>query len=155
MRCWRIATTKWALDKECSGSRRDGGRWNPAGYPVMYAGSTIEICALEKFVHLSGIQHPPLKLVAIDVPDEPGLLYAPKLNELPTQWAALPIGSESQEFGKRWIRAADTLLMRVPSAIIPEAANIVINPGHPAYRRVRVQIAREFQFDARMFGARA
>ncbi len=150
MRCWRITTANWTLDKECIGARREGGRWNPVGYPVMYAGTTIEICALEKYVHLAGVMHPPLRLVSVDIPDDARLLYIPKLSELPDQWAALPIGTESQEFGKRWIEAADTLAMQIPSAIIPEAANIVINPKHSAYRRVQLQIVRDFVFDARM-----
>ena len=58
------------------GAQLYGGRWNPPGYPVMYAGATIEICALEKFVHLTGAAHPPLVLVSIDVPDDKALKAA-------------------------------------------------------------------------------
>jgi hypothetical protein len=76
----------------------------------MYAGMTIEICALEKFVHLGGSPHPPLVLVAIDVPDDENQAYRPSLSALPLDWAGLPTPASTQEFGRLWIasaRAAD------------------------------------------------
>src|SRR5438067_9482596 len=90
LRLWRITTRKWALDTLCEGARLYGGRWNPIAWPVMYAGATIEICALEKFVHLGGAAHPPLVLVSIDVPDDEALVYRPPLADLPPDWADLP-----------------------------------------------------------------
>lgn len=154
MRLWRITTKKWALDKLCDGARSHGGRWNPIGYPVMYAGTTIEICALEKFVHLAGSAHPPLVLVSIEVPDDEDLFFRPQLADLPKDWADLPVPASTQEFGRKWIEPVSQLVMFLPSAIIPESTNAVINPRHPSYRDVKPKIVREFTFDARMFKAR-
>jgi RES domain-containing protein len=153
LRLWRITTRKWALDTACEGARLYGGRWNPVAWPVLHTGTTIEICALEKFVHLAGAAHPPLVLVAIDVPDDPGLAYRPPMAELPADWADLPAPASTQEFGRRWMESARGLMLFVPSAIIPEAGNVVLSPRHPAYRDIRLAIAREFSFDARMFKA--
>jgi RES domain-containing protein len=155
LRLWRITTRKWALDKRCDGARLNGGRWNPVGYPAMYAGTTIAICALEKFVHLAGAAHPPLVLVAIDVPDDvPGnaaLFIRPALADLPRDWFELPAPACVQEFGRKWLASSAQLLMIVPSAIIPEAGNAVINPMHSAYENVTLEVVREFTFDARIF----
>ncbi len=151
MRLWRIAAAKWALDRSCEGARREGGRWNPAGVPAMYAGTTPVICALEKFVHLDGVAHPPLKLVGIDIPDDDGLVQAPALKDLPRNWAELPVPVSTQQFGGKWLSQASHLVMLVPSAVMPEAQNAVINPAHPAYKDVRLTIIRDFTFDARMF----
>jgi len=151
LKLWRITTRKWALDKLCDGARLYGGRWNPIGYPVMYAGTTIEICALEKFVHLAGSAHPPLVLVYVDVPDDAALVFQPPLKELPKDWSDLPAPASTQEFGRHWLESASHLVMLMPSAIIPESLNAVINPAHPAYRDVRLEIVREFSFDGRMF----
>ena len=115
----------------------------------MYAGSTIEMCALEKFVHLAGANHPPLVLVAIDVPD--ALSISPALADLPKDWADLPASNSAQEFGRRWLQSNSNLVMLVPSAIIPESTNALINPAHPAYANVELAIVRDFTFDARMF----
>ena len=151
MRLWRITTRNWALDTLCDGARLYGGRWNPVGYPVMYAGGTIEICALEKFVHLAGVTHPPLVLVAIDLPDDETLYKRPQLSELPRDWADRPAPASAQEYGRKWLASGSELAMFVPSAVIPEATNAVINPRHPAYRELSLAIVRDFSFDARMF----
>jgi RES domain-containing protein len=151
LRLWRITTRKWALDKLCDGARLYGGRWNPSGYPAMYAGSTIAICALEKFVHLAGALHPPMVLVAIDLPDDDALRIEPSLSHLPQDWADLPAPGSTQEFGRQWLQSNKELIMLVPSAIIPESINAVINPAHPDYTNVRLSIVRDFTFDARMF----
>jgi RES domain-containing protein len=151
LRLWRITTRNWALDTLCDGARLYGGRWNPVGYPVMYAGATIEICALEKFVHLAGVAHPPLVLVAIDLPDDEALYKRPQPADLPHDWADLPAPASAQEYGRRWLASGSELAMFVPSAVIPEATNALINPRHPAYRTVSLAIVRDFSFDARMF----
>lgn len=117
----------------------------------MYAGSTIEICALEKFVHLGGAAHPPLVIVSIDVPDGKDLYVQPAFADLPADWADLPSPPSAQEFGRQWLDAGKQLVMLLPSAVIPETANALINPKHPAYANISLTIVRDFTFDARMF----
>lgn len=124
----------------------------------MYAGTTIEICALEKFFHLAGAPPPPLVLVGIDIPDMPdesAFALRPAPADLPAGWADMPVSETAQQFGRHWITLARQLMLQVPSVIIPEATNVVINPAHSAYRQIRLEIVREFHFDARMFAAGA
>lgn len=119
----------------------------------MYAGSTIELCALEKFVHLAGLPPPPLVLVAIDTPDGDGSTVQHTLQDLPPGWSDLPTSASAQQHGKAWLDQASQLLLLVPSTIVPEALNAVINPAHPAYKKIKLQIVREFTFDSRMWKA--
>jgi RES domain-containing protein len=151
LRLWRITTRKWALDTACEGARLHGGRWNPIGHAALYAGATIEICALEKFVHLGTAPHPPLVLVAVDLPDDAALILRPEIATLPPAWSDLPVSAQAQAFGRQWLDAGRQLVLLVPSAIIPESTNALINPAHPAYREMQLTIVREFTFDARMF----
>ena len=151
MRLWRIATRQWALDTSCDGARQYGGRWNPVGTPALYAGTSIELCALEKFVHLAGAAHPPLVLVAVDLPDDAVIHPPPPVSALPPDWADLPAPASTQEYGRRWLDSGSALAMLLPSAIIPESNNALVNPRHPAYGRVRLSVVRAFSFDARMF----
>jgi RES domain-containing protein len=151
MLVWRIAQSKWALDKRCAGARNEGGRWNPVGMAPLYAGTNVEICALEMFAHLAGVDHPPLKLVAIAIPDKPRMCYTPAIKDLPVGWSALPVSAASQEFGGRWLAEVGQLVMLVPSVLVPEARNAVINPMHPDYQHVSLKVVREFTFDSRMF----
>lgn len=117
----------------------------------MYAGSTIELCALEKFVHLAGAAGPALKLVTIELPDDPALIFRPEISSLPRDWSTLPTSASAQEFGRQWLHSASQLVLLVPSVIIPEACNALINPLHPAYQNIKLNIVRDFSFDARMF----
>ena len=117
----------------------------------MYAGTNVEICALEKFVHLAGIACPPLKLVSIEVPDDSTLFAHAPVSALPEDWAELPSSASAQNFGQQWLVSAANLVLFVPSVIVPEATNAIINPNHPAYNDVKLKVIRDFSFDARMF----
>lgn len=149
MRLWRIAHRKYALDRHCSGAAMYGGRWNPIGLPALYCGGTIAITSLEKLVHLGTTPWPPLVLVAVDLPDA-SAVYAPDTEVLPDGWDALPLSTTAQSFGGDWLRRGDTLTMKIPSVIVPEEANFVINPMHPDYPQVQLTALRPFSFDRRL-----
>ena len=149
MRLWRIAHRKYALDRHCSGAAMYGGRWNPIGLPALYCGGTIAITSFEKLVHLGTTPWPPLVLVAVDLPDA-SAVYAPDTEMLPDGWDALPLSTTAQSFGGAWLRRGDTLTMKIPSVIVPEEANFVINPLHPDYPQVQLTALRPFSFDRRL-----
>ncbi|MDB5962733.1 MAG: hypothetical protein JWP59_4027 [Massilia sp.] len=150
MRLWRIAQQKYALDKLCTGTALYGGRWNPPGMPALYCGASIAVCALEKFVHVGSGVLPDQMLVAVDLPDDCSV-YMPDVDMLPRGWDALPTSLAAQVFGGSWLGAASQLAMKVPSAIVHEEFNMVINPAHPAYGRVLLSEVRPFTFDRRLY----
>lgn len=150
MRTWRIAIEDAALDRSCKGARESGGHWHEPGLAALYTAATIELSVLEKFVHADE-DDPPLVLVTIDLPDDPALGLEVNPADLPDGWDDTQDGGSAASFGTRFLEEARHLYMRVPSVIIQEASNLVINPAHPAYDQVRLQIARSFRFDPRMF----
>ncbi|GAB3442880.1 hypothetical protein GCM10027320_33740 [Massilia solisilvae] len=105
---------------------------------------------LEKFVHADeGEQN--LVLVAIDLSDDPSFGLDVPVHKLPPGWNTLPNSPLAAEFGTHFLQSASHLYMRVPSVIVHEGTNLVINPLHPAYDRVRLEVVRPFSFDPRMF----
>ena len=151
---WRIARRAYALDRFGIGAREDGGRWNRPGTGVIYAGGTIAIAALEKFVHLAGVIPKDLVLVRVELPDDYSAL-SPAVGDLPKDWDLLQPGPASMDFGTRWARENRSLVLYVPSVLVPEERNAVINPGHSEFAGVKMTIERDFRFDPRMFaGAR-
>ncbi|NML62594.1 RES domain-containing protein [Massilia sp. RP-1-19] len=150
MRLWRIEQRKYALDKRCIGTTQFGGRWNPVGSPALYSSTSISLCALEKFVHLGFAPLPPLVLIAVDIPDSASI-YVPNREDLPAGWDTLPTSRSAQAFGGAWIAAVTELAMKVPSVVVPEENNVVLNARHATYNRVRLSVAREFSFDKRLF----
>lgn len=147
---WRIARRPYARDRLGIGARQDGGRWNYPGTSVIYAGRTIAIAALEKFVHLAGVVPPDLVLVRVELPDRTSS-EEPAFRDLPSDWAAVPAGPGSMEFGTRWTREKRSLVLYVPSALLREERNAVLNPNHPEFAGVKMVIEREFHYDPRMY----
>ena len=150
MKVWRIAQTKYAMDRACVGTSMYGGRWNPIGMPALYCGSTIAICTLEKFVHIAAGILPPQSLVAIDVPDDCAV-FTPDIATLPIGWDAMPTSTTAQAFGQQWLSNRTHVGMRVPSTIVYEETNIILNPLHPDFARVTLTEIRPFTFDARLY----
>ncbi len=148
---WRIARHAYALDRLGAGARDAGGRWNTVGTAVIYTGGTVGIAALEKFVHLAGVVPPDLVLVRVELPEGTSS-ETPTLAALPPDWNALRPGPASMQFGTRWAQENRSLVLYVPSAIVPEETNGLLNPNHAEFGAVRMAIEREFHYDSRMFG---
>lgn len=120
------------------------------GQPVIYAGLTAEIAAFEKLVH-AGDQLPvDLVLVEIPLPEGSSLYERPAPDALPPAWDAIPPQEASAEYGAEFLRSRRALGLIVPSAIVPEARNIVINPLHPKFAGAAMRILRKFTFDQRL-----
>ncbi len=150
MLAWRISLEKHALERTGKGAEIYGGRWNLKGTAAIYAGLTPEIAALEKLVHTSQIL-PELVLVEITLPDDNKLYIRPTKENLPTDWDALPSSNTSAKFGENFLSECKFLGLIIPSAIMPEAFNIVVNPSHSKFKEVNIKIIRKFEFDSRLF----
>jgi RES domain-containing protein len=116
---------------------------------VIYAGATIAIAAMETYVHLAGIVPPDLVLVRIDLPDGHSA-EGPGITELPAGWDLLPPGPASMDFGTRWAHEHRSLVLYVPSVLVPEERNVVIDPNHAEFAGVGMAVERDFLFDPRM-----
>jgi len=149
MRAWRIARAKYALDRSGAGGLADGGRWHAQGAPVVYAGLSVEICAMEKLAHTGHILPADLMLVGLSLPDELVLYETADIDNLPG-WAATPPGAISVDFGTDFLRSVRALGLIVPSAVVPEARNVILNPRHPRFAEVEFAVTRPFVFDQRL-----
>lgn len=150
MRAWRIAKKRHALDRSGMGAALKGGRWNSANVPAIYAGLTPEIAAFEKLVHAGSILPADLVVVRIDLPDEEALYERPRQEDLLKGWSDLPSSPAAAAYGDGFLVKGERLGLIVPSAVIPEASNIVINPIHPGMAHVTMEIVRGFTFDPRL-----
>ena len=150
MRVWRLARSVYpALDGE--GARLYGGRWNEPGTPVVYTAGTLSLAALEQLVHLSPDRLPgDLVAYGVDIPD--GLTVEEiAASELPDGWDRRVEAAELRRIGERWAEKKEAAALSVPSAVIPEERNYLINPRHPAAGEIRVAYQRPFDFDPRLF----
>jgi len=148
VRVWRICReAQAALDGE--GARIFGGRWNSEGVAIVYASATLSLAALEYLAHID-VEDVAADLIAlaIDVPDDaPAGTIEP--TELPVDWR-LTGHPACIATGDAWVSRGETLTLSVPSAIVPEESNVLINPAHAHASFVRVAASRRFGFDPRL-----
>ncbi|MCA1939810.1 MAG: RES family NAD+ phosphorylase [Caenispirillum bisanense] len=153
MRLWRLSTAAFADAFDGGYGLVMEGRWNRLGQRITYTATVPSLCVLEKLVHIEdpGLLPDDLRMVAYDVPDDlPATTVAP--DDLPPGWAADE--GLSQQIGTRWYHAAETPLLRVPSAVVglPGAPdrNVVVNNAHPLAARIRVAGVAPFTLDPRL-----
>lgn len=151
MRVWRICRQPYARTTlDGVGGLYASGRWHLQGHPILYTASSAALAALEALVHVdSGNAPSDLRLLTIHVPDE---LPREELTiaTLPRGWNAVPGPPSLQAIGTQWLRSLRGPVLVVPSAIIPEERNLLLNPKHPALRGVRVTKTAPFSFDPRL-----
>lgn len=152
---WRIATdtrTYTADDMTGAGAKLTGGRWNDVNLTLVYASESRALACLETVVHLNAGGLPLNRyLVEIGVPDD--LFAAAQVAEpstLPVGWDAEPAGLASVRYGSAWIASARSALLMVPSVIVPEERNALINTNHPDAARLRVRKVRKWLYDPRL-----
>ena len=159
---WRIASQgrSWtANDLSGAGAARQPGRWNFVERPIVYTSSSIALACLETLVHLAGDDPLPFQrqLVRITIPSHrwlqrwifskaefPGWDFPPS-PENAEGWL-----SATRAWGDKWLEAGVSLIAEVPSVIVPEESNLLLNPRHPALGEVVAEIVRPWVYDARL-----
>lgn len=128
------------------------GRWHNIGNRVVYAAQSRSLAALETLVHLSKTQYEKHELVisTIFVPDDVKCIYIEKA-QLPDNWATYQHLSFSRSLGDTFIQKQKHLICRVPSAIIDNEYNYLINPQHPEIKLCKIIKQQAFVFDNRLF----
>jgi RES domain-containing protein len=151
---WRIAVEAPAYaanDLSGMGAKITGGRWNSIGTPMLYCSANIALAILEtlSFIRTGSLPFNRY-LVRIDVP-RPVWNMREVLSPLPAAWDAIPSGLTSRKAGDRWIAGCRSPLLAVPSVIVPDEFNVLINPLHPAIARVVATTVKRWVYDPRFF----
>ena len=149
MRVWRLQRSIYpALDGE--GARLFGGRWNLPGRPVVYTSESLALSTLELLVHLDiDLLPDDLSAYEIDVPDE---LRGESIEEvhLPTNWRENASCHRCRMLGEAWLDRAESAVLKIPSAVLIDGDNILLNPLHVDAKSIRVVRQDSFRLDSRL-----
>ena len=152
MEVFRISIEKYSGKLTSSGR---ANRWNQDNEFVIYTGSSRSLATLELVVHLSQVK-PSLKykVMVISIADDDFLYNQFLQNDLPSDWRSMNAYSNLQTLGSSWYNANSSLVLKVPSAIIPKEYNYLINTKHPDYNDHNVSLVRieDYFWDERLFG---
>lgn len=148
--------------KDATGAFKRGGRWNSPGNAVLYCASTLSLACLEYLVHVRDPANlPPLVYCEVSIPDEQIVPWGDRFSQIRTE-AILESLVLSREIGDGWInfspgplaqeRNARTAL-QVPSVVIPQEWNYLLNPASPHFPELIWSAPKPFRIDPRLLGA--
>lgn len=153
-RTWRIAAESpdySANDLSGKGAELFGGRWNRKGIRLVYASSSRALACLESVVHLNADDLPLNRyLVQVDIPRQSWEARTVLDPASLVGWDAQPEGATSLDWGTQWAQSKLSLIAEVPSVIVPEETNLLINPAHPDIGRVVATKVRKWVYDNRL-----
>jgi RES domain-containing protein len=147
MQVYRITKAQYADRLVASGG---AARWNSRGQFVIYTAATRALACLENVVHRSGEGLAgDFRVMVIDVPDDLRVETV-MASELPPDWFDFQQYSACQTLGNAWIRGGESAVLRVPSALIADEWNYLLNPAHPDFHRIQLTRTDPFIFDPRI-----
>lgn len=151
MRVWRICRKPYVADALAGRSGLfTSGRWHSKGRRVVYTSGSRALAALEVLVHVDRDMVPSdLVQLEIDVPDELNILRI-RIGELPKNWKSYPAPPALQRRGDEWLLDGSAPVLQVPSAVIPEEFNMLLNPQHADARKLKIVSTRNFAYDSRL-----
>lgn len=147
---WRTTRKNYVTEAFTGeGAKRFGGRWNPPGYAAVYVAQNLSLAILELIVHLdedSDIS----TFVTIPVAFDSTMVYELPPSQIPQNWSEHPIRQQSQMVGQNWLEKGQSLLLKVPSSVVPSESNYVINPLHPGSKKLSIGSPQPLHIDQRI-----
>lgn len=149
MLVYRIALPEYIEDLSGTGAKLYGGRWNEQGTAVVYFASSRAMAIMELLVHLSGNDlDRDYTLAVFDVPDDK--IEQVAIKDLPNNWKEYEAESLLKAIGNQFITDGSKLVLKVPSVLVEEENNILMNPNHEDADKVKLISKRIFKFDRRL-----
>jgi len=143
---YRITLEKYAYRLVASGLPN---RWNSSHVNIIYASCTRAMVALENIVHRSGEGlEERFRIITLEVPENAIDFFS--IRQLPESWFLRKNLTITQQIGDDWIKKGTKLGLRVPSAIVPGEYNLLLNPLHQDFEKVKVLSVEPFVFDPRI-----
>lgn len=151
VRAFRITQKRYAgtaFDGE--GARLHGGRWNSVGTRIVYAAGSLSLATLELLVHVEDIALIFERYAVIPVEFAESLMERIEARALPKGWDSPETIAQTQMIGDAWAAAKRSAALSVPSAVVPEERNFLLNPDHRDFAKVKIHAAFDLQPDPRL-----
>lgn len=147
MKVYRISKCQYIEDLEGTGAARYPGRWNSKGVYILYTAATPSLALLESVVHISNIAISSYCMICLNVPEDK--IKTITAAELPDNWFVNPAIDALKQTGDSFIKENKFLGLKIPSAIMPEENNFLLNPAHPDFKKISTVYVRTIPIDER------
>jgi RES domain-containing protein len=150
IRAWRVVKEKYGGEAfSGDGALKYGGRWNSIGTPIVYTSESLSLAALE--ILTGGLSMPLLsRFVKIPVDFDDSMVVRLTMESIPKEWRNYPPSAKTQKIGDTWTQESKSVVLKVPSVVIKEEFNYLINPAHPDFKKISIGKPEGFSFDPRL-----
>jgi RES domain-containing protein len=150
VRAFRISRTRHADSAFTGeGAERFGGRWNNPGSPIVYTAGSISLAVLEVLVRLNLDDF--LETYSVmEASFDDSMMTSIAVTSLPKDWRRDPPPAKLQHIGQEWMDERKSVVLRVPSAVVPSEWNYLLNPRHPLFAKISIGSKEPFDFDPRL-----
>ncbi|MFZ1985384.1 MAG: RES family NAD+ phosphorylase [Desulfatitalea sp.] len=131
------------------GSKLYGARWNPPGTVATYTADSLSLAILELLVHLNNYRNI-RSYVAVSIQFDESKVTKWPIKSLPKDWNSLPTSATAQQLGQKWLSSSQSVVLQVPSAVVPKQYNYVVNPLHPDFKSVTIGSPLKDPIDMRL-----
>lgn len=150
MRIYRIAKTQYIDDLSGEGARLYGGRWNKMGDSLLYFSENLSLSLLEIIVHVDYAELPlDYSFIEVEIPDS-SIKKIQSIDFIKAKWSPEATVNQLQMFGSNWLKKNVELAMKVPSAVLHQEHNILINPSHKDFGKLKIRRTEKMDFDPRL-----
>ncbi|HUZ61600.1 MAG TPA: RES family NAD+ phosphorylase [Hanamia sp.] len=144
---FRLTTGKYANDISGTGAKIYGGRWNPVGLAGLYASQYISLAILEILVRATKATSPDsYTLTSFEIPDNG--VYQVQMKKIKNNWKFDL--KYTQGIGEDFLNENKSVSLQVPSAIVPQENNFLLNPLHPDFKKVKIISSELLELDKRL-----
>ncbi|MBX2907006.1 MAG: RES family NAD+ phosphorylase [Taibaiella sp.] len=148
MLVYRISDCRFIDDLSGKGAALYGGRWNSKDTHILYTAQSASLALLEAVVHLGKMPRAGFCMATIEIPDK---LPSPVKQEvLPPDWCSNPGPDALKQIGDRFISDGRFLALPVPSVVMPEEYNYLLNPAHPLFKSAKLKSIKPLNIDERI-----
>lgn len=151
MRVWRLTQKRHAKNAFSGiGNRKAGSRWVPEGYLAVYTSENISLAVLEILVHMD-VAHigDHYMLISVDIPNDVTIDEV-DVASLPENWRNRYEDRELQSVGLQWVESASSAILKVPSAVVTNEQNYILNPIHSDFEKLSISEPMPYKFDGRL-----
>jgi RES domain-containing protein len=151
MKVFRLSKSKYRKDLEGIGAKKAGGRWNNVNVACVYTSDSRALAVLEYSANIE-LEFVPraLHITTYEIPEDEFIQFDEA--DFPGEWKAVPSASSTKDFGSFYMNDPDVLGIKVPSILVPEEYNYLINPNAKNISTIHVLEAKDFIFDVRVKG---
>jgi RES domain-containing protein len=151
---YRITQQQYAADLSGNGARLYGGRWNSEGVYSLYTAGSRSLALLETLAHtpVQILSAKKYSVLSIEVPDEGGIETI-QLKKLKLNWDAWDLQFYTQKIGDAFLKANKHLVLQVPSVLVHEEHNYIINPLHKSADGIKIGNEKELKLNERLLKA--